>query len=1222
MSPRSILPGLLAFEWRYQTRRIGFAAAALALAGFALVMVRTGYPPKLAFVNAPAAVMQQLGLLSLFAVFAMTVFCAEAALRDVEHGMTEIVFATPVGKRRHLLGRFGGALLAGTAAMGVAALALMLGPLVLPLEPERLGAVRPLAYGWALLVIVVPNLLLTGALLFAVAALTRSTLATYVGGVAIYALYWVSALLVESPLMAGAAPTPEGLARAALLDPFGLSAFFEQTRYWLPAERGTRMVALTGRLLLNRLLWLGVATAVLAFAYRRFEVRLELRRAAGTPRPATRGMPAEAPPSAVYRPVASSAAGVRGWWPVFGATLRRELRHVLRGWSFLALLTLWVFVAGMESVGQLGGGEYGTRVLPTTALLLDAILTPLQLLGTLVVVYYAAEVAWRERAVGVAPLVDATPAPSALLYLAKAAALVALPVVMALAGAAVALLVQLAHGATGVGPLLPLSLLWFGAAPLALFAVGALALQAAAGDRWTGLFGGLALAIVAQRGEMLGLEHPMLRFGAAPPAPYSEMDGFGGAAPSFAAFMLYWGAAAALLACVSWGLWRRGADAGLGARLAALPRRWGRAGMRVAAACAVAFALAGAALFRETTVVHAWEGGDARARWSADYERAWRHVAGRPQPSVTAARTTVDLYPAERRARITGALTLENRAPRAIDTVWVVTPLGAEDASADIPGARLVRRDARFGVHVFRMARPLAPGERAELRFAHTLDRGGIRADGAEHDVTPNGSYLTTAGAWPSLGYRPGRELDDPAERRRQGLAARGFERPPLAATDSVRAAGGRPGWLTLDATVSTDAGQTALAPGRLVREWATPGRRHFRYVAERPVTPTFGVVSAKYVVRRLRRGGVDVEVWHHPSHAANVERILAAAARSLDVMGARWGAYPHAVLRIAEVPSWSNFGGFALPGLILFTEDRGFLADPRDGDVDLVTRRVAHEVAHQWWGHVLDPLDVAGATTLVETLAKHGEQLVVASLHGEAALPPMLAFDEDRYLAGRADDAEGEPTLLEAEGQPWLYYGKGAVVMHALRAELGAGAVDRALARLVARHGGPEGGATTLDLRDALLAEARTHAARARVHEWLGGRVTYDLRVDTAAARALPGGRWRLDVRVAAAKLARRGGEEMRTAMEDEEIDVAVYDGAQGTGRALHAARVRVVDGRADFALELPAQPAVVVVDPFVRRIDRDRSDNRLRVTEDARELRPRASPSAPPGPGAPAPS
>ena len=111
------------------------------------------------------------------------------------------------------------------------------------MDPARLGAVRPLAYAWALLVLVLPNLLLVGALLFAVATLTRSTLATYVGAIAIYALYLVTALLVDSPLMAGAAPpTPEGLARAALLDPFGLSAFFEQTRYWTPAERDVRLV--------------------------------------------------------------------------------------------------------------------------------------------------------------------------------------------------------------------------------------------------------------------------------------------------------------------------------------------------------------------------------------------------------------------------------------------------------------------------------------------------------------------------------------------------------------------------------------------------------------------------------------------------------------------------------------------------------------------------------------------------------------------------------------------------------------------------------------------------------------------------------------------------------------------------------------------------------------------------------------------------------------------
>jgi hypothetical protein len=77
-------------------------------------------------------------------------------------------------------------------------------------------------------------------------------------------------------MASSAPPTREALARAAVLDPFGLSAFFEQTRYWTVAERDARPVTLTGRLLVNRLLWLGVSGAVLAFAYARFAFRVRL----------------------------------------------------------------------------------------------------------------------------------------------------------------------------------------------------------------------------------------------------------------------------------------------------------------------------------------------------------------------------------------------------------------------------------------------------------------------------------------------------------------------------------------------------------------------------------------------------------------------------------------------------------------------------------------------------------------------------------------------------------------------------------------------------------------------------------------------------------------------------------------------------------------------------------------------------------------------------------
>jgi hypothetical protein len=260
-------PGLLRFELRYQMRRVAFVAVAVLSALLGLVLITTGFGPAGVDIGSPYVVTLSLGLLSLPAVFSLTIFCAEAALRDTEHGMTELVFATPVGKLRWLGARFGGALLAGFAGLVLADLVLLLAPLVVAIEPARQGLLRPAAHLWALAVIVLPNLLLVGALLFACATLTRSTIATYVAAVGIYALYWVAAFLVDSPLMASSAPpTREALARAAVLDPFGLSAFFEQTRYWPVAERDVRPVTLTGRLLVNRLLWLGLSLSALSFA--------------------------------------------------------------------------------------------------------------------------------------------------------------------------------------------------------------------------------------------------------------------------------------------------------------------------------------------------------------------------------------------------------------------------------------------------------------------------------------------------------------------------------------------------------------------------------------------------------------------------------------------------------------------------------------------------------------------------------------------------------------------------------------------------------------------------------------------------------------------------------------------------------------------------------------------------------------------------------------------
>ena len=92
----------------------------------------------------------------------------------------------------------------------------------------------------------IPNVLFATALLFAVATLTRSTLGTTVASVGLYVLYFISAALTDSPMMAGSRPGASGGLTGAGLDPFGLTAFFYDTRHWTILEKNTRFIEFGG----------------------------------------------------------------------------------------------------------------------------------------------------------------------------------------------------------------------------------------------------------------------------------------------------------------------------------------------------------------------------------------------------------------------------------------------------------------------------------------------------------------------------------------------------------------------------------------------------------------------------------------------------------------------------------------------------------------------------------------------------------------------------------------------------------------------------------------------------------------------------------------------------------------------------------------------------------------------------------------------------------------
>jgi hypothetical protein len=1161
-----MLSAIAGFEWRYVARRATFAAAALALALFGFVLGATGFGAQDIPVNAPYAVAYSVGFLSLTSVFALTVLMGPALLRDTEHQMAEIVYATAVTKADYLLGRFLGALFAACAAFAGGVAGMMAG--ALRHEPERLAAFTPGPYLFAVFVLALPTLFFVGALVFAIAALTRSAVATYVGGVFVYVLYFASAVLTGSPLLAQSRPTTaEELAAAALADPFALAAFFEQTHYWTAAERATRGIALAGRLLANRVLWTGAAVALLAVAHRLFAFRV-------MPRARGKATTEDQPLAPAATDETAPAVGAPGGRAIV-STARLEATSILRSWPFLAVLVLWTGAALMQVTENVGRTEFGTALLPTAGLIFGAIAQPLRLFAAMVVVYFAGEIVWRERTARMAEIVDATPAGNAAFLVAKAFAAWLLVAAMIAVAVAVGVGVQLAAGYRPIEPAVHLSHFVFAGAPLALVALAAVIVQALAPNRYAGMLLTLAPAAYVL-GVPLPPEHPLQRFAGLPLPPWSDMDGFGPTARTFALLAAYWTAVAAALAVLATALWRRGAEAALAPRLRALPRRITRADrIAVAALALVALGLGGA--LRRQMAANGYESGDDALARRADYERRYRATAGDATPQTTHVALGVDLFPDQRRFRVRGHYRLRNGTATAIASVPVAIRRGVRLQALTLDGRAPSSVDSRHGRHVFAVA--LAPGAEARLDFDVAIDRSGAAA-GVAHDILPNGTLIVGPTVLPAIGYQANTEIGDPSARRRMGLLPRAPDvvRPPEAAT--------------FDFAVTAPAEQIVVAPG-VVREVtdAEGGRRTTRTGVDHPTSPHLMVASARYAVARAQAGAVAVEVLHHPPHASNVPRILEAATRSLESFARRFGPYPYPQLRIAEVPAYDDrFGGFALPGVVFFTEDRGFLTDLRDARrVDIVTKRTAHEVAHQWWGHQVSPATAPGASAIVETLARYSELLVLAERHGEAALRPVVQEERRRYLSGRTGEAE--VPLVEVGDQAYLYYAKGALVMMALRDLAGEQRLDGALRGLLAQ-------AKAGDVPDAADLVDHLRAATPPPHhslldEWWRRTVVYDLRVASAAATPLGGGRHRVTARVESARVEVGGGAETLLPMEGA-VDVAVYaahpDRSDDAPLLVERVALRGAD---DLTFVVNGSPSYVAVDPFVRRIDRNPDDN-----------------------------
>ncbi|MFM8486577.1 MAG: ABC transporter permease, partial [Bacteroidota bacterium] len=142
----------------------------------------------------------------------ITAFFNSAAARDFSEKTSQIFFTTPMKKRDYLLGRFAGAFVVSIIPFLGVTLGSILGSMMPWLDAGRVGPTYWTAHLEGLSVFVLPNLLFAGSVIFCIAALTRSTMMSFIGTLGLLVGYIVSLSLIRDI---------ENETLGAILDPFG-----------------------------------------------------------------------------------------------------------------------------------------------------------------------------------------------------------------------------------------------------------------------------------------------------------------------------------------------------------------------------------------------------------------------------------------------------------------------------------------------------------------------------------------------------------------------------------------------------------------------------------------------------------------------------------------------------------------------------------------------------------------------------------------------------------------------------------------------------------------------------------------------------------------------------------------------------------------------------------------------------------------------------------------
>ena len=566
-----------------------------------------------------------------------------------------------------------------------------------------------------------------------------------------------------------------------------------------------------------------------------------------------------------------------------------------------------------------------------------------------------------------------------------------------------------------------------------------------------------------------------------------------------------------------------------------------------------------------------------------------------PQPRITNVFVETDIYPSKRKIHFKGNYWLRNKTKNSIDSLVITqNPLMSNvSLRLNVPYNEILN-DKKQGIYLYKLGNSIQPNDSIELSFEIDYVRKGFAVED-DYRLIYNGTYYSNVECLPTIGYDFGKVLTDKKLRKSNNLP----ELETISLTnDSTQLYnnGYDADWIGFECIVSTEADQTALAPGELLKHWSNNGRNFYHYKSLSKTLNCYSFLSARYAVKKDTWKGISLEIYYHPKHNFNIDLFFEAMKASLEYYTLNFGPYQHKTLKIVEFPFGSN--ARALSGSIQVGENLGFISQPsRDSEftINKICEVIAHEIAHQYFAYQVVGANVKGSAVLSEVFSQYSALCVLGKIDKPQAIKNLLKDTYYKYIDGRNNDKKVEPPLAFVSGQDYIFYHKGMLVMNSLKAYLGEDSVNRAISKFLKHYKFSEPYyPTSLDF----LAELRKvcpDSLQYLITDQFENVIIFSNEAKKAEFKKLPNGKFDVTLYLEARKIKTDSlGIKINVALNDY-IEIGIFDKEE---KPIYLTKHKFTRSAETINITLDKEPYSAEIDPNYLLIDQIRKDNIVKFT------------------------